>query len=85
MERNVWIIQLLLLQQLLILPPYNLLHLTVDDAMGEYFMHKGLRVLCVYDDLSKHAVAIANFHYFYVDLQDVKVIQVMSSSYIQDY
>jgi len=26
-------------------------------AMGEYFMHKGLRVLCVYDDLSKHAVA----------------------------
>lgn len=26
-------------------------------AMGEYFMDKGLRVLCVYDDLSKHAVA----------------------------
>jgi F-type H+-transporting ATPase subunit alpha len=26
-------------------------------AMGEYFMNKGLRVLCVYDDLSKHAVA----------------------------
>jgi F-type H+-transporting ATPase subunit alpha len=26
-------------------------------AMGEYFMEKGLRVLCVYDDLSKHAVA----------------------------
>lgn len=26
-------------------------------SMGEYFMHKGLRVLCVYDDLSKHAVA----------------------------
>jgi len=26
-------------------------------AMGEFFMHKGLSVLIVYDDLSKHAVA----------------------------
>ena len=26
-------------------------------AMGEYFMQKGRDVLCVYDDLSKHAVA----------------------------
>lgn len=26
-------------------------------AMGEYFMYKGKHVLCVYDDLSKHAVA----------------------------
>ncbi len=26
-------------------------------AMAEYFMHKGLRVLMIYDDLSKHAVA----------------------------
>ncbi len=26
-------------------------------SMGEYFMHKGLRVLVVYDDLSKHAVS----------------------------
>ncbi|VBB08931.1 atp synthase alpha and beta subunits signature [Lucifera butyrica] len=26
-------------------------------AMGEYFMHKGGHVLCVYDDLSKHATA----------------------------
>jgi F-type H+-transporting ATPase subunit alpha len=26
-------------------------------SMGEYFMHKGLNVLIVYDDLSKHAVA----------------------------
>ena len=26
-------------------------------AMGEYFMYKGTDVLCVYDDLSKHAVA----------------------------
>jgi len=25
--------------------------------MGEYFMNQGLRVLCVYDDLSKHAVS----------------------------
>jgi len=26
-------------------------------SMGEFFMHEGLRVLCIYDDLSKHAVA----------------------------
>ncbi|HAK73604.1 MAG TPA: F0F1 ATP synthase subunit alpha, partial [Sporomusaceae bacterium] len=26
-------------------------------TMGEYFMYKGQAVLCVYDDLSKHAVA----------------------------
>ena len=26
-------------------------------AMGEYFMEKGLRVLIIYDDLSKHAVS----------------------------
>ena len=26
-------------------------------SMGEYFMNQGLRVLCVYDDLSKHAVS----------------------------
>lgn len=26
-------------------------------AMGEYFLHQGKDVLCVYDDLSKHAVA----------------------------
>jgi len=26
-------------------------------SIGEFFMHQGLRVLCVYDDLSKHAVS----------------------------
>ena len=26
-------------------------------SMGEYFMHKGKDVICIYDDLSKHAVA----------------------------
>lgn len=26
-------------------------------AMGEHFMHQGKHVLCIYDDLSKHAVA----------------------------
>lgn len=26
-------------------------------TMGEYFMHQGKHVLCIYDDLSKHAVA----------------------------
>jgi F-type H+/Na+-transporting ATPase subunit alpha len=25
--------------------------------MGEHFMHQGLRVLIIYDDLSKHAVS----------------------------
>ena len=36
---------IMLQQQLLILQHYSLLHLTVVDAMGEYFMNKGLRVL----------------------------------------
>jgi F-type H+-transporting ATPase subunit alpha len=26
-------------------------------SIGEFFMHQGLKVLCVYDDLSKHAVS----------------------------
>jgi F-type H+-transporting ATPase subunit alpha len=26
-------------------------------SIGEYFMNKGFRVLCIYDDLSKHAVS----------------------------
>jgi len=26
-------------------------------SIGEYFMHQGARVVCVYDDLSKHAVS----------------------------
>src|ERR1700735_3380052 len=26
-------------------------------SMGEFFMNEGLRVLCIYDDLSKHAVS----------------------------
>jgi F-type H+/Na+-transporting ATPase subunit alpha len=42
-------------------------------AMGEYFMEKGLRVLCVYDDLSKHAVAYRQYHFYLEDLQVVRV------------
>jgi len=26
-------------------------------SIGEFFMHQGLKVLCIYDDLSKHAVS----------------------------
>ena len=29
----------------------------VGAALGEYFMDKGMHALCIYDDLSKHAVA----------------------------
>ena len=46
-------------------------------SMGEYFMNLGLRVLIIYDDLTKHAVSYRHYHYYYVDLQDVKVIQEM--------
>ncbi|MBN1550760.1 F0F1 ATP synthase subunit alpha [bacterium] len=36
---------------LLYIAPYS------GCSMGEYFMHKGMHTLCVYDDLSKHAAA----------------------------
>ncbi|MGM9571322.1 MAG: F0F1 ATP synthase subunit alpha, partial [bacterium] len=39
------------LPSLLYLAPYS------GCAMGEHFMYNGKHVLCVYDDLSKHAVA----------------------------
>jgi len=39
------------LPSLLYISPY------AGCAMGEYFMYNGKHVLCVYDDLSKHAVA----------------------------
>jgi len=39
------------LPSLLYIAPY------AGCAMGEYFMYNGKHVLCVYDDLSKHAVA----------------------------
>lgn len=33
-------------------------------SIGEYFMHQGARVVCVYDDLSKHAVSYRQYLYF---------------------
>lgn len=44
-ERNCMNYTIMLRLQLLILQHYSLLHLIVVDAMGEYFMNKGLRVL----------------------------------------
>ena len=44
-ERNCMNYTIMLLLQLLIQQHYSLLHLIVADAMGEYFMNKGLRVL----------------------------------------
>lgn len=64
---------IMLLLQHLIQLLYSLLHLIAVDAMGEYFMEKGLRVLCVYDDLSKHAVAYRQYHFYLEDHQVVKV------------
>lgn len=53
--------------------------------MAEYFMGLGLRVLIIYDDLTKHAVSYRHYHYYYVDLQHVKVILVMCFLFILDY
>ena len=39
------------------LPPLQYIAPYAGCAMGEYFMHQGKDVLCVYDDLSKQAVA----------------------------
>jgi F-type H+-transporting ATPase subunit alpha len=45
-------------------------------AMGEYFMDRGQHVLCIYDDLSKHAVAyLRNFAVVAARPPDVKPIR----------
>lgn len=54
-------------------------------AMGEYFMDLGLRVLIIYDDLTKHAVSYRHYLFYYVVLQVVKLILVMYSTYILVY
>jgi F0F1-type ATP synthase alpha subunit len=54
-------------------------------AMGEYFMDLGLRVLIIYDDLTKHAVSYRHYHYYYVVLQVVKLILVMCFMFIRVY
>lgn len=53
--------------------------------MGEEFMFNGKHVLIVYDDLTKQAAATVSYHYYYVDHQVVKRIQVTYSTYIVDY
>ena len=46
-------------------------------AMGEYFLNKGKDVLCIYDDLSKHAVAYRTLSLLLKDHQVVKHILEM--------
>ena len=50
-------------------------------ATGEEFMFEGKHVLIVYDDLTKHAVAIERCHYYLRDHQDVKLTLGMYSTY----
>jgi F0F1-type ATP synthase alpha subunit len=54
-------------------------------SMGEYFMGLGLRILIVYDDLTKHAVSYRHCHCYYVDLLVEKDILVMYFFLILDY
>ena len=51
-------------------------------AMGEYFMYKGKHVLCVYDDLSKHAVAYRALSLLLKRPPDVKHTPATSSTSI---
>lgn len=53
--------------------------------MGEEFMYNGKHVLIIFDDLSKQAVLIVNFLYYYAVHQVVKLIQGMSSIYTHVY
>ena len=64
---------------LLYIAPYS------GVTMGEEFMFNGKHVLIVYDDLTKQAVLTVSYHYYYVDHQVVKRIQVTYSTYIVDY
>ena len=59
---------------LLYIAPYS------GVTMGEEFMFNGKHVLIVYDDLTKQA-ALMSYHYYYVDHQVVKRIQVTYSTY----
>ena len=54
-------------------------------AIAEHWLDEGKDVLIVYDDLSKHAVAYRTMSLLLKRHQDVKLIQGMSSIYIQDY
>jgi F-type H+-transporting ATPase subunit alpha len=54
-------------------------------ALGEYFMRLGIRVLIIYDDLTKHAVSYRHYLSYCVDHQVAKVIQVMFFFRTQDY
>jgi flagellar biosynthesis/type III secretory pathway ATPase len=50
-------------------------------AIGEFFRDTGRPALIVYDDLSKQAVAYREVSFYYVDLQDVRLILVTCSIY----
>lgn len=54
-------------------------------AMAEEYMENGKDVLIVYDDLSKHAVAYRAMSLLLKRPPDEKHIQVMYSTYIQDF
>ena len=53
-------------------------------AMGEYFLNKGKDVLCVYDDLSKHAVAYRTLSLLLKRPPGREAYPEMFSIYIQD-
>ena len=54
-------------------------------ALAEFFMYQGKDVLIVYDDLSKHAVAIEHCPCYWNVLRDVRHILVMCSTCIPDF
>ena len=54
-------------------------------AIGEYFRDNGMHAVIFYDDLSKQAVLTVKCLYYYVDLQAVKLTQVMFFTYTLDF
>lgn len=54
-------------------------------AMGEYFMHLGLRVLCIFDDLTKHAISYRQISLLLRRPPGLKVILEMCFIYILVY
>ena len=57
--------------------PLQFLSAYTGCTMGEYFRDNGMHALIVYDDLSKQAVAYRQMSFYFVVLQDVKLILVM--------
>ena len=54
-------------------------------TMGEYFRDRGQHVLCVYDDLSKHAWAYRSISLLLRRPPDEKRIREMSSTFTHDF